>query len=248
MKTVFLFLCLVSSTFSFSQKKEILGISQFDRISISPKINVVLIKGDKESVTLEYAGIEYNKINVEVVNNKLRIYLDNARLLDKRQYVNDDYNSKESVYKNANITAYITFQELRSLEIRGEEKVICQDDIQGDKFKLVAYGESEIILKSVHARKFKAAVYGENTVRITGGDTKHQVFRLFGENEIDSKNMETTTATARIYGDGNLQVKTLDELYLVAIGEPTVHMIGQGNVNKGIVIGRVNIERELIEK
>lgn len=246
MKKIFVSaLILAVSCIAFGQKEIIKNTAHFDKITVSPKINLTLIKGDKESIRIVYEGVSADQINIEVVSGKLRIYLDEARIVDKRKRTNteENYHSKISIYENVSVTAFVTYRELKSLEMRGAEELICEDEIKSDKFKLHVYGEAEVMLARVNAKKFKAAIYGENKIKINSGETAHQVYRLFGENKIDSRGIESTTTSARIYGEGKLRVNASDEVHVHAFGEPTLNVSGGANINKGLVFGKVNIEK-----
>ena len=176
-------------------------LNAFDKIILSPKINLILQKGDKESIRIKYSNVSSDKINIEVSNNRLRIYLDDARLVEKQKKTHDEnYSFKASIYRDAVITAYVTYRELKVLDVRGEEEVTCDGAINNENFKLKAYGEVEITLASLHTKKFKAVLYGENKLKIKEGQAGHQRYRLYGENKIDTQALSSETVSTTIYG------------------------------------------------
>jgi len=232
-----------SCSMAIAQEEVIRKVTSFNKVSVSPKINLVLEMGEKESVRMVYKNITANKINVEVVGKKLRIYLDDARLIDKRdRSYSEDNNSRVSVYHDAVVTAYVTYRDLHELEMRGAETATCDTKIEADKFKLIVYGETEVILASLNTHKFKASLYGENTIKIKSGESAHQVYRLFGENKIDTRGLESTTATARVYGEGRLKMKASDEVRINAFGEPDIDISGNPHISRGIIIGKSHID------
>jgi hypothetical protein len=233
---------LVIGFLVLAQEEVIRKVPTFDKISVSPKINLVLEKGDKESVRITYSNISPGKINVEVVGNKLKIYLDQARLVDKREHSSENHNSRVSMYHDVTVTAYVTYRYLKELEMRGEEELICQSEIDTDKFKLKVYGKAEVNLASLKAHKFKASLYGVNNIKIKSGESAHQVYRLFGENKIDTRGLESATASARIYGEGRLRMKANDEVRINAFGEPDIDISGNPHISRGIIIGRSHID------
>jgi len=244
MKKTFITVVMLGISFlsSVAQEEIIRKVPGFHKISVSPKINLVLEKGEKESVRIVYSNVAVSKINVEVINDKLRIYLDNARIVDKRErnYLND-HHSNVSIYHDAVVTAYVTYRNLNELEMRGEEKLTCNGEIEADKFKLVVYGEAEVNLASLNAHKFKASLYGENTIKIKSGESEHQVYRLFGENKIDTRGLESTTAVARVYGEGRLKLHASEEVRINAFGEPDIDISGNPHISRGIIIGKSRI-------
>ena len=218
------------------------NLDSFDKIIVSPKINLVLQKGDRESIRIRYSNVTSDKINVEVSNNRLRIYLDDARIVDKHKKTRDEnYSSNVSIYRDAVVTAYVTYRELKVLDVRGEEEVMCDGAIDSEKFKLKAYGEAEITLASLHTKKFKAVLYGENKLKIKGGQTGHQRYRLYGENKIDTRALTSETISSTIYGEGRLSVNASDEVRINAFGEPQVNVSGNSHISRGIIIGRADI-------
>jgi hypothetical protein len=216
-------------------------VSAFEKISVSPRINLVLLKGDQESVRIVYQNVNPNRINTVVYGNRLRIYLDGARVLDKRERVWDGSRRREPIYKDAAITVYVTYVMLKEVEMRGEEELICESTLEADKFKLIAFGRADIQLASVQTGKFKASLYGENKIKIKSGEANHQVYRLFGENKIDTRGLESSTASARIYGEGKLTLSAKEEVHIHSFGEPDIFIEGDPYVSKGIIIGRTTI-------
>lgn len=217
-------------------------VKPFKKIIASPRVNLILEKGDKESVRILYNRIPKNKVNVVVKGNKLRIYLDHARLVEKQvRTYNNGNRETHGMYAGYSITAYVTYKELKSIEIRGEEELRCDSEISANKFKLKAYGESEIRLASLQARKFKVSLYGENNLRIQSGETTRQVYRLFGENKIDTHGMKSEVASTRIYGEGTISVNASDKVRVNAFGEPEIRVEGTSYISRGIILGRADI-------
>ncbi|MEK6780395.1 MAG: head GIN domain-containing protein [Bacteroidota bacterium] len=238
-----LLLCMTIALSGFAQAQELQKkLDVFDKIIVSPKINLVLQKGDQESIRIKYSNVSSDKINIEVSNNRLRIYLDDARIVDKHKRMHDEnYSSNVSIYHDAVVTAYVTYRELKVLDVRGEEEVTCDGAINSEKFKLKAYGEAEINLVSLHTKKFKAVLYGENKLTIKEGQTGHQRYRLYGENKIDTRALTSETISSTIYGEGRLSVNASDEVRINAFGEPKVNVSGTSHISRGIIIGKADI-------
>lgn len=237
--TLVAFFVVLSPLMAQEQQKP---LTHFTKIVASPRVNVILQKGDKESIRMVYSNIDAGKVNVKVRGNTLRVFLDHARVTERQERITvDGYTQKHSIYRDASVTAYITYRELKGLEIRGEEEISCEGEINTSKLKLKAYGESEIRLTSLNASKFKASLYGRNNLKIAGGTVKHQTFRSFGENKIDTRRMRSETASTRVYGEGSISVNTSDEITINAFGEPEINVSGNGHIHKGILIGRIDI-------
>lgn len=244
MKPITLFLCLALMYMHAQAQEFTRALSAFEKITVSPKINVVLTKGDKESVRIVFARVQKDKIHASVSGKTLQLYLEGARILDKREYVNDDdYRSKVSVYRDASVTAYVTYTNLRKLEVRGEEEITCNSVITGDEFTLKAYGQSEITLDSLNVDEFRMILYGENKIKVKGGIAQRQTYRLYGENRIDNSHLKSEDITTSIYGEGRLRLFASNQVYITAFGEPLIEVLGSPDIRKGLMIGRASITR-----
>jgi len=221
------------------------SLASFDKIVVSPKINVILQKGDKESIRIQYTNINEDEINLEIRHNKLHVFLDGSKLFPKQEKRQEGHCTfKKDKYRYATITAFITYRELKSLEIRGEEEVTIEDAISSEKFKLKAYGAAEIQIASLTTGKLKAKLYGENRLKIKEGEIKSQKYKLFGDNKINTEAIESQTITSTIYGEGLVRVKASDEMTLTSFGDPYIQLSGRANLNHRIVIGNPHIRTE----
>lgn len=211
----------------------------FSKVIVSPKINVILHQGSRESIRIDYFGIEPEKIQVEQDNDRLKIYLEEARFVEKQDRY-DDSGSKVGRYHQAIITAHITYTHLDLLEVRGDQEITCLSPIEADQFTLRVYGENEITLDTLRIQRFKLVAYGENKIRLKG-TADHQRYALYGENKVDSRALTGATISTNLYGEGRLMVKATDEVKINAIGEPRIEVEGTSFINKGIILGKSEI-------
>ena len=216
-------------------------LKEFNSITVSPKINLILEQGSKESIRLVYNRVSPDKINIEVKGKKLRIYLDDARTIEKHEKT-DNY-SKQSIYRDVNITAYVTYVNLNDLEIRGEQELTCLSPIRSENFALRAYGENDITLSHLKTANLQVSLYGENKLTIEDGKAQYQKYRLFGENKIDTRKLRSYSTKATTYGTSKIKLNTDDQLRVNAFGESQISYTGSAHVDKGIVIGENQISR-----
>lgn len=231
-----LLLATVASAQEIKQK-----LSAFDEVIASPHIHVVLSKGADEEIKLVYNHVDSSKINVKVKNRKLYIFLDNARVREKNQ--RGDNHRWSGVYDGASVTAYVTYRQLKHLEIRGEQQLTCLGPIEAEKFTLRAYGENEIVLSQVHTDFFKTKLYGENTLNIKSGKAAYQMYKLYGENDIDSRALKSYVASTSVFGESKLKLAIDDELKVSSFGQTEVSFSGKAEVNKGLIFGRTQIRK-----
>jgi len=240
-KLSFFATCVMATSLAFGQEL-VRDVPSFRKIMVAQRINLVLTKGEKEAVRIAYANVDPSKINVKVNGSRLLIYLEDARLVEKQKRNDDDWNDhREGIYKNATITAYVTYRELSKVEVRGEQEVTCNNEIESEKFKLKAYGEIEARFKTIDARTFKATLYGENKLRVADGKVGHQVYRLFGENRIDTQGLTSKTTATKIYGEGKISLKASEEVRITAFGEPRIDITGTSRISKGLIFGNAAI-------
>jgi HSP20 family molecular chaperone IbpA len=216
-------------------------LRSFRKIIVSPKINLILEKGDQESIRLVYSSVSPDKINIRVQGNTLRVYLDDAKVTERLERINPS--EKRSIYRDASLTAYVTYKELEHLEIRGNQELTCNGPILAERFILKAYGENEIRLASVKTDYLKASLYGENDLKIRGGKAEYQKYKLFGENKIDTQELKSYSATTNIYGESRIKLSTQDQLRVNAFGESQISYTGNASVNKGLIFGHTRISK-----
>jgi hypothetical protein len=226
---------------AYSQRFE-RKLRSFDKIVVSPKINLVLVPGEKESIRIDYSGVEEEKIIIDQKGRKLHVYLEDAKILDIGERKDDMFDRRER-YRRATVTAYVTFKHLTLIETRGEGNVYCDGTITTKKLKIRAYGATEVRLAYVDATTVKARLYGENTMTILQGDAGHLSYKMYGVNKIDTRGLRSVTSSTTIYGEGRINLNTTEEVHVTSFGEPSLYVTGDPVISKGIVIGRPNIRR-----
>jgi len=243
MKKIYLLTLLMASGTLLRAQEAGQAVKSFEKIIASPHVHVVLQKGDKESVRLTFNdGTVKDKMNVEVEGKTLHLYLDGARKIEKyMSYDNQSWN--RGFYHGVRITAYVTYKHLTSLEIRGDQQLICNDPIEAEEFTLRAYGENDIRLASLKTEYFRVALYGENKLEIRDGKVLEQRYRLYGENDINTREMKSAYVSTSIFGEGDLRLHSAREVRINAFGSPRIEVNGGGHVNRQLVLGEAHIRK-----
>ncbi len=243
MKPLFFALLAITSAFGLAAQSLEKKVDHFKKVIASPKINLVLTEGETESVKISYANVGASKINVIVRHHVLKIYLDGSKFTEKQKRVQKDgWVAKESVYQNASITAYVTYKKLDKLVVRGEQEVDVQSAIENKKFKLSAYGECDITLRSLTVDWFKAALYGQHHLTIKAGHAEAQKYKLFGENKIDAQALQSEEIASATYGESRLKLNANENLRLITFGESDVVVRGNAEINK-FTFGAIAVKR-----
>jgi hypothetical protein len=219
-------------------------VDPFNKVVVSPHVQVTFIKGDKESVSIEDAAVPQDKIYVEVKGKTLRIYLEGAKEVtkSKKEYKNG-YKQSRSIYNGTILTVTVTYKELEELSLRGEETFVCKSPLVGDSFSLRVYGESQVYLEEVDLDQLSATVYGESYLEIRSGTITDQKYTAYGETKINTLGVSNSTTKLTAYGEGSFRVKVSDRLKITAFGEATVAYEGNPEVDKGLVIGEATIQK-----
>jgi hypothetical protein len=216
-------------------------LKSFNKIVVSPKINLILEQGDQENIRLTYSNVDPSKINIKVQGNTLRVFLDDAKVAEKTYRTSG--NEKRSIYHDASVTAYVTYKELEHLEIRGNQELTCNGPLKAERFTLKAYGENDINLSSLKTEYLRTSLYGDNDLKIKTGKAEYQKYRLFGDNKIDTQDVKSFSATTTIFGESKIKLNTQDNLKVNAFGESQVSYNGNASVNKGLIFGKAQITK-----
>lgn len=248
MKTIFslLLVCLVVATHAQTPTPTITkDLRAFDKIVASPLIDVVLIKGEQESIRLEYQNVTPDKINIESKGKTLRLYLTDAKVVTSRK----DGSWKEdthwyTLYPGARIKAYVTYRQLRHVQIRGEQTLACANTIQGKKLKIKLFGQNKATLAGLEVDKLTVSLFGENRLDVAAGTADFQKYRAFGDNTVYAENLRGAKVHTSLFGETLLDLNASERLNVNAFGESTVLNNGAGNLHKKITIGENTVRRK----
>lgn len=243
-KIIFTIVIVVVALNGLQAQNNTFNVKSFDKIIVSPHIEINLVEGEQEGVVIENAKVSLDKINVEVEGNTLRLYLDGAKVVTKSERVsNDHWRGSKSLYNGTMATATITYKTLKNLSIRGEEIVRCKSHLKADDFKMSLYGEAKVYFNSVSIDELTVAIYGSSYLEITEGNIKRQVFRAYGESEVNTVGMNADETKITAYGESNFRVNVSDRLKVTCYGETNVSYTGDAEVDKGIIIGEARVRK-----
>ncbi|MCW3119320.1 MAG: autotransporter adhesin [Chitinophagaceae bacterium] len=235
---VTIFLCITT----FCQTTN--TVSHFNKVIVSPHIQVTFVEGNEESVVIEKNSVPMEKINIEVKNNTLRIYLDGAKEVTKTENVYENgYKEKRSIYNGTVVTATVTYRTLNELSVRGEATQVCKSMLKGNKFKLKIYGESHVFLNEVNLGHLQVTIYGESFLEIKAGAVTHQKYTVYGESKVNSLGIENNTTKITAYGEADFRVNVSDEIKITIFGEASLAYRGNPKINKGLHFGEMQVSK-----
>lgn len=240
-----LMLCLfiLSSINMKSQSKEH-SVEHFDKVVVSPHIQVTFIQGNEESVTVESIKVSNDKLNIEVSGKTLEIYLEGAKTTTKSEKVESENGTKkESIYKGTIVIATVRYKNIDDLSLRGDEDFEFKSAFKQEKLAIKLYGEATVHLKEVELSSLSTVIYGESYLEIKKGSIGKQKITAYGEAKINNLNVESESTKITVYGEGHIQVNATDEIKVTAYGEANVSYRGGASLKKGLVIGEANIKK-----
>lgn len=239
MTTLLAAMVIVTAGYSQSIEK---NLQPFEKIVVSPKIDLVLIPGNTESIRITYDGVEQEKIIIKQSGKKVHVYLDGAKIFDKGERGRDMFEWRPA-YRFARVTAYVTFKSLRLIETRGDGEVLCEGKILSRNLKVRAYGDVDVLLAYVEAKTFRARMFGDNYLNVHEGLTGHSNYRLYGDNRVDADGIQTVTSNSTIYGAGQVKLFATEEVRVNAFGDQRILISGSPNISRGVVFGSAIIKR-----
>lgn len=222
--------------------QEIVPVNHFDKVIVSPHIQVTFTKGDKESVTIQSSSVSRDKVNIESKGNTLRIYLDSAKEITRTERVNQNgYKTNVPIYNGTVLTVAVSYTDLKALSIRGEETILLKSKLDQDNFDLTIYGESKVYFDQVQLKKFNTTIYGESYLELKSGNVAEQKFTSYGESEINTLGIKNLVTRATLYGESQLKLNVSDQIRVTAFGDSKIGYKGNPEIKKGISIGKVDI-------
>jgi putative autotransporter adhesin-like protein len=226
---------------AFGQTKK---TSPFDKVIVSPYIQVTLVQGEEESVTVNELHVDAGKLHIEVKDKTLRIYLEGAKDLPKNEKdYSNGYKESHPLYKNTSVVATITYKKLEALSLRGDEDQLCESPINGDKFMLKLYGESNVTFNEMNLEQLAATLYGEGTLEIKAGSIKYQKYTSYGESKVNTLAVNSSTSRVTAFGRADFKLNVTDRIKITSYGEAQLQYKGNPSIDKGLNFGEVVIAK-----
>ena len=241
-KTFLAIIILCICQVSFAQTTTV--VKSFDKVIVSPHIQVTFVEGNEESVIVESNAVSSDKLNIEVKDKTLRIYLEGAKEITKNEKVYDNgYKERRSIYNATIVKATVTYKTLRTLSVRGEENIVCSSKLTGKKFNLKIYGESHVVLNEVNLGELKTTIYGESYLDIKSGTITNQRYTTYGEGKINTLGINNNSARITAYGESDFSLNVSDAIKITAYGEAKLQYTGNPVITKGLHIGQMHIDK-----
>lgn len=217
-------------------------VDPFDKVIISPFIQVEFVQGGEERVTIENCTVDPSKLNVEVKGNTLRIYLEGAKETPKWDgYPNNQENGQ--VYEGTVVKARVSFKNLAEVSLRGDEDQLFKGLVKAKDFRLKVYGNSEVVFDEVDMEACHGTFYGDNTLLIKAGKIENQQYTVYGTSNIDCQEINNTNSKLTTYGDAEYYVHASNEIKVTLFGDASLYYKGNPVISKGLNFGDMKVSR-----
>jgi hypothetical protein len=197
-----------------AQQKETREVGSFNKIHSGGSFNVILEKGNKESVRLEGKNIDFNKVITEVKNNSLHIKLENGN------------------YRNFDLTVYVIYTNLQEVHSSGSGNLTSKSDINASNLKISLSGSGNANLRSVQANDLEIALSGSGNLTLEGGSAKNVSIRQSGSGNVKSAGLTAENCTIKKSGSGNMDVNVSQSLEVESSGSGNIKYKGSPSINK----------------
>lgn len=242
LKLALFFVSLLTIHIAIAQEKTIELTHQFDKIIVSPHIEVEFVQGNEAKIEVQEIMVPIEKFNFEITNKTLQVYLEGAKTITKHEkYNHNGWKQKVPVYKNKVAKVKITYRDVEMFSLRGEEKITFESPLDQDDCTLRIYGESEVLVKEANLNNLRVAIYGESHLVIDSGSITNQKITAYGSSKVRTLNVATKNAKVTAYGEGTYQINVSDRLKVTSYGEANILYKGTPELKKGIVIGESTI-------
>lgn len=239
----FAIILMLFSTKAVGQEKVFVP-GNFNKVTVSPHIQVIFQKGLEQKVEVMSITEPLNKFNLELKNNRLHLFLDGAKISTKsKKSKGNNWSYNKPIYKGTVAKVVVTYTDLVSCDLRGEQAFLFKSAIEQNEFKIAIYGESDVTVNEIEVDDLVVKIYGESTLALQKGHIDTQKITGYGESEIHAFGVESDVTKLTSYGEGDYKLTVNNDLNVTSFGESTVEYMGDPDVNKRVVIGETSIRR-----
>ncbi len=198
-------------------------LSSFNGLDVGGAFRVYLIQGDKEMVTVETDENLMDVIKTEVRGNTLYI------------------STREDIRESKALNLYITFKELKSMDISGACKLSAEDKLNFGGLELDVSGASDFDLK-MSAQNLDLDFSGASQVTLYG-NAESAKLDLSGASKMDASELETGNFSADVSGASAGKIFVTGELSADVSGAASLKYKGDPKVTDFDVSGAGSLKK-----
>ncbi|SDR83509.1 Putative auto-transporter adhesin, head GIN domain [Polaribacter sp. KT25b] len=244
LKLIVLLIFSITINSNLKAQKTIKLSKDFDKVIVSPHIEAVFKKGNEPSIVIEDINVPDEKFNYELEKGTLQVYLKGAKTYTKnKKVVIRNSEMKVPLYKGRVVKLIITYVDVNTFSLRGEEKITFQTPLNQDQCKLLIYGKSEVTINKIKVDKLTVSIYGDSFLKMDNGNINKQKITAYGASKVMASDVITEETKLTAYGDGTFTFNVSKKIKVTSYGEATVLYKGDASLKKGIVIGESTIRK-----
>ncbi len=209
---------LVAQLTSSRESEGIIDLPAFDSIVVDVTADIVLHKGEKETICIKTYPGAATIFNYAVKDHRLRLSI-----------INNTGNPIPYA------VIHITYLKLNGLVVDNSGTVTCIETIESQFFGLVQNGHGKIQLR-VQSGTLDATLTKRGTLRLAGSADKIKILNT-GSGDIDGADLEGFEGKVTIKGSGNVSIHLNDELDAVLEGKGVLLLTGHPRI-KSLVMER----------
>jgi hypothetical protein len=246
LKLIIFFASLLFVNSSLDAQSKIKLQQPFEKIIVSPHIEVVFKKGKESSIIIKNISVPIEKFKYELDKGILQVYLEGAKTFTKnKKIVTRNSERKVPLYRGRVASVLITYADVNIFSLRGEEKIIFQTPLVQKECILRIYGKSEVTINTIDVDKLNVSIYGDSFLIMEKGSIKKQKITAYGASKVMASGVISNETKITAYGDGIFKFNVLEKIKVISYGEATVLYKGSAQLKKGIVIGDSTIRKIL---
>ncbi|MBF9238476.1 DUF2807 domain-containing protein [Hymenobacter sp. BT683] len=201
-----------------AQEKKSRQVGNFEAVSSSGGIDVVLTQSPTTSVTVEASSEAQEHLVTEVNNGTLNIGWER------------NYSWRNLLSNRGKVVVYVTCPRLNGLSMSGGADAKSESTFTADDFRVDASGGSDIKLK-LTAKTLSVQASGGSDVSLAGRVERQKV-NVSGGSDYDGFALQSNTATVSASGGSDVNVSVEDEISSNASGGSDIRYKGDARVAK----------------
>lgn len=212
------FVTIIATASCFVEKgsgnviKEERSVANFKAVSVSSAIDVILTKGNEQSVIVEADDNIIKHILTEVsTEGVLRIKM------DKGLKINNP----------TKLIVYVTFVNLNELVSSGASSIKCADAISAESFRIESSGASDIDCH-VSCNKMEIELSGASEIKLKG-QSKEAKIEVSGASDLTAGDFVIDNATMEVSGASNAKVNAAVKIKAEVSGASDLNYTGAAN-------------------
>ncbi|MCD4737274.1 MAG: DUF2807 domain-containing protein [Bacteroidales bacterium] len=203
--------------------KEERKVSSFDGISVGGAFKVYLTQGSGYALVVEADENLLAVISTEVSAGTLKI------------------KTTEDIRDSEALNIYITFKELKELDISGACNLVGENKFNLDDLDMECSGASNVEME-IDATEIEMDFSGASDIELAGSATKVNL-DLSGASSLDAYDLQVNKLSADISGASHAKVSVSDELSADVSGAASIKYKGEPTITNYDVSGAASIKK-----